>query len=229
MKLKVLATGSNGNCYILEADNGEKLILDLGIQFKEIVKAIDYDLKAVKGALVSHIHKDHSLALKEFEKTGIGVFAPYLPKQKRYSSLRFGSFYITKFPLPHNGTENYGFIINVDDKTILYLTDFEYCPYTFKSYKPDYIIVECNYQKEYVSRDLVNYEHKIAGHCELQTTKDFIVANKTEKLKNVIIVHTALGSCNRDEIKAEIQPLSNCIVDVAQANMEIELQAEIPF
>lgn len=229
MKLRVLASGSSGNCYVLEAENGDKLIIDLGIPYKEILRGLDFDLSSVKGALVSHVHKDHALAVKDFEKSGIGVFAPYLPRQKMFGSLRFGSFMITKFPLPHNGTDNYGFIIQADDKTILYLTDFEYCPYTFKSYKPDYIIVECNYQKEYVSRDLANYEHKIAGHCELQTTKDFIVANKTENLKNVVIVHTALGTCNRDEIKADIQALSNCIVDVAQANMEINLMADVPF
>lgn len=56
MKLTCLATGSSGNCYLLQADNGETLILDCGISIKEIKKGLDWDIRSVSGVIVSHAH-----------------------------------------------------------------------------------------------------------------------------------------------------------------------------
>ena len=56
MNLKCLSSGSQGNCYILTANNGEKLILDCGITIKEIKKGLDWNLRSVVGVIVSHSH-----------------------------------------------------------------------------------------------------------------------------------------------------------------------------
>ncbi|SQC85437.1 metallo-beta-lactamase domain protein [Clostridium perfringens] len=53
--IKVLASGSKGNGYLVVAGE-EKLILELGIPFKEMLKAIDFNLEGVVGALISHKH-----------------------------------------------------------------------------------------------------------------------------------------------------------------------------
>lgn len=56
MQLTVVNTGSSsGNCYILESD-GHKILLDLGVRWKEVLHAIDYDLSAIDFALVTHSH-----------------------------------------------------------------------------------------------------------------------------------------------------------------------------
>ena len=44
MKLKVLGSGSKGNCYIMEANNGDNIIIEQGLNFKKILEAMDYDL-----------------------------------------------------------------------------------------------------------------------------------------------------------------------------------------
>lgn len=51
MKLKCIATGSSGNCYLLQAGSGETLILDCGIPIKEIKKGLDWNIKDVVGVL----------------------------------------------------------------------------------------------------------------------------------------------------------------------------------
>lgn len=56
MKLKCLATGSSGNCYLLQTDNGETLILDCGISIKEIKKGLDWNIRGIKGVIISHTH-----------------------------------------------------------------------------------------------------------------------------------------------------------------------------
>ncbi|MEB3374489.1 hypothetical protein SFC43_18645 [Bacteroides sp. CR5/BHMF/2] len=48
MKLIVLGSSSSGNCYIL--DNGtESLIIEAGIRFQEVKKALDFNLRKVVG------------------------------------------------------------------------------------------------------------------------------------------------------------------------------------
>lgn len=54
-KLKILSSGSIGNAYILEC-NGERLLLELGVKWQEILKGLNYKLGDVVGVLVSHSH-----------------------------------------------------------------------------------------------------------------------------------------------------------------------------
>lgn len=56
MKIKVLSSSSNGNCYILQSLQNESLIIEAGVPWKEILKELDYDLKGVVGCLISHEH-----------------------------------------------------------------------------------------------------------------------------------------------------------------------------
>ena len=47
MRLKCVNTGSqNGNCYILENDT-EALILDAGVRYKDVLKALDYNISGL--------------------------------------------------------------------------------------------------------------------------------------------------------------------------------------
>lgn len=55
MKLKCIDSGSNGNCYILHA-NDSAILLDIGVRWKEVLRAIDYNLSAIDFALVTHSH-----------------------------------------------------------------------------------------------------------------------------------------------------------------------------
>lgn len=55
LMLRVVATGSSGNCYILSDDN-KNLIIDAGVKMIEIKRAINYNLKSVSGCIISHEH-----------------------------------------------------------------------------------------------------------------------------------------------------------------------------
>lgn len=51
--LKVINSGSDGNCYILECQES-KMLIELGIPWKDILKSINYKIDNVAGCLVSH-------------------------------------------------------------------------------------------------------------------------------------------------------------------------------
>ena len=231
LTLKTLSTGSSGNCYLLSTEN-ETLILDCGIPMKDIKKGLEYNITKVVGVAVSHSHQDHSRCVDDFKKMGIYVFTPYADSDvPEKSKMKYGSFYITAFKLPHNDTPNYGFLIEVDSRKILYMTDFEYCKYRFTNMNVDHILIECNYQSELVNRDLPNYEHKIKGHCSLETCKNFIEVNATNSLKTVLLLHMGGETCNPEECVAGIKKVAkNAYVDYARKGLEIELKKDLcPF
>lgn len=74
MKLIVLGSSSSGNCYIL--DNGkEALIIEAGIRFQEVKKALDFNLRKVVGCVVTHAHNDHAKYIKAMVDSGFHTLA----------------------------------------------------------------------------------------------------------------------------------------------------------
>ena len=63
---------------------------------------------------------DHSKSVSEINKMGIPVFPPYESldrieaDEKVMLAEKFGNSIIRAFQLPHNGTRNCGFLIEVD-------------------------------------------------------------------------------------------------------------------
>lgn len=204
MLLKCLGTGSQqGNCYLLSSET-EILILDCGLPIREIKKGLNWDISRVAGVCTTHAHLDHAKSVKDFENMGIKVWKPY-HEENLADHMKFGGFSVQCFPLSHNGVMNFGFYINVNGQKILYLTDYEYCRFNFKSLQVNHILIECNYQKELVDRDLPNYEHKIRGHASLETCKSFIYANRTNAFRTVILCHMGAETTIAEECLAEVQ------------------------
>lgn len=238
MTFKVLGSGSSGNCYLLE-HNGDVLILDCGIPVKDIKIGLNFNISNVVGCAITHSHADHNKSVEDLKKMGIRTVEFYQIEdwsddKYKHFCVGFGNFVIKPFPLPHNGTLNYGFLITDRERKekALYLTDFEYCKYNFKSLGVNHIFIECNYQQDLVARDLPNYEHKIRGHCSLDTCKGFIQANVTNNLKTVVLLHMGTETTVPEECVTAIKKVvkSNVYVDYAYKGLEIELKTEeCPF
>lgn len=226
MFVRCIGTGSSGNCYALYDNDGKILLLDLGLARKQILKGIDFNVSDVVGAVVSHGHRDHAKAVKDFENMGIKVWKPF-SENNLTDRMKFEGFSVQCFPLPHNGVANFGFYINANGQKILYLTDYEYCRFNFKSLQVNHIICECNYQQELVSRDLANYEHKIWGHSSLDYCKRFISDNKTSSLRTVILCHMGVETTIAEECLSEVQKVVGegvkCVCAVAGETVELSL------
>lgn len=140
-----------------------------------------------------------------------------------------GDFDIQCFDLPHNGVENRGFIIRVDGQTICYMTDLEYCPYSLTSQNIDTMIVECNYMKNLVPDDLPNLQHKVLGHCELDTTIG-ILQGSLRTLKHIILVHMGQGTLDREKAMERIRDVVPEYITVmwARADRNYDISA-CPF
>lgn len=231
LTLKCLASGSSGNCYLLENDN-EVLILDCGIPIKAIKQGLNWDISKVVGVAVSHGHSDHCKAFHDLNDMGILIFDPYRYCEPDYirrdemRAIKYGDFNITAFQLPHNGTANCGFYIRVDGQSILYMTDFEYCHYVFKNQKVNHILIEANHSKDLLDRDRPNYEHSVRGHADIEVTCKFLEVNKTEQLRNVILIHLSSECGDADLFKETAEKVVDCPVYVAEKGLSVTLNAE---
>lgn len=243
MKLKVLGSGSSGNCYLLTADNGETLLLDAGLPIMDIKRGLNWDIKCVVGAVVTHSHKDHSLSVTDLEHMGIPVFKPYEslePMETGFTCGKIMAFDLTTLDgkWTHTNADGsecpcYGFyIIHPEMGSLVYVTDTEFVKWRF--HEVNHILISCNYQKKYIAEDSNNAKksHVYRGHMELETVKEFVLANKSDSLQNVILCHLSRDNSDADECVTEVKkiaPLAN--VDYAAAEKEWILRngKECPF
>ena len=56
MKLYCLNTGSEGNGYVIEASNGDSLLLEAGEKAIDMKKVLNFNISKIQGMLVSHEH-----------------------------------------------------------------------------------------------------------------------------------------------------------------------------
>lgn len=226
MNLKILATGSSGNCYLLSSET-ETLIIEAGIPYKRILKGLDFNLMNVVGVLVGHSHSDHSKSAEDFKMAGIPVFDSYdseMEKQVR----TYGKFVIHSFKLEHDVPCKGFYILHPDMGSLVYLTDTEYCKYRFP--KVNHILIEANYDARLIPEDHPARLHILKGHMELQTTKGFVQANKSSELRNVILCHMSEDNMDFDVMQNEISEVAGKRVRtvVAESGLQVEL-SQYPF
>ena len=167
--------------------------------------------------------------LQEKLETVYGEKIIGLPEKR---SVTISEWIVTPFYLPHDSTPNFGFLIDLPDDAgrLLYATDFEYIPFTFKSLKINYFLLECNHQSDLVDRSEAKYEHSLRGHSELETVKEIIRVNKTPDMRNVILCHLSSGWSDPETMQKEVQSVAGkwVNVDVAHAGMSVEM-SKYPF
>lgn len=246
MLLKVLGSSSHGNCYILESAN-EALILECGVRFEEVKKALDFNLNKVVGCLITHEHKDHCKAVQNFLKARIPVFASagtirevepkgyFLPLIIEAGvAFKVGSFKILPFDVKHDCAEPLGFMIRHEEAgTILFATDTYYLPHTFQGLNN--ILIECNYSNEILERNIqkglvpqVVRTRTIESHMSFETCRDALLANDLSAVNNIVLLHLSDGNSDAQAFKEGIFQATAKRVHVADKGMKLNFN-KTPF
>jgi phosphoribosyl 1,2-cyclic phosphodiesterase len=204
LNIQILGSSSKGNCYVLRADE-EILILECGIKFKEIQKALKFNFKNIVGCLVSHEHQDHSKSIRDFTRRSIDVyshkntfitlgFSSHRAKPvEALKEFNVGGFKILPFDVQHDAIAPLGFLIQHKSfGKLLFVTDTYYIKYKFKDL--DYLMIECNHSTEIVKERFENKEIHYSvmkrlfnSHMSLENVKEFLRANDTSKLKEIYL------------------------------------------
>lgn len=236
MELRVLATGSTGNCYLLTAE-GETLILDAGIKVRDIVLALD---NPAVGCVVTHEHGDHALSALKLARRGIPVVtsrgtadaigaaeADGIIIAKPLQVLHVGGFKVMGFPVEHDAAEPMGFLISRGRESLVYLTDTYYCRYTFPGI--NYWIVECNYIDDMLTETNESLRKRlIQSHLSLARLKDMLKANDLSTAAQVVLVHLSDSRSDEMQMVSEVSGITDAEVTAARAGLSIRLDRE-PF
>jgi len=234
--IRVIATGSTGNSYIIQAGE-EILLLELGINFKDIKKALNYDLSKVVGALVTHEHKDHSKGVNDAMKSGIDVYMssgtmngidlnfnyshrmPYLLEHNTMAKI--GNFTIISFNTQHDVNEPLGFLIyHHEIGKILFATDTYYLKSKFQNV--DHILIECNYSEDVLPTLPPWRARVIKSHMSLEVLKQTLKTWDLEGTKDITLIHISHDNGNPDRFQKEIEEMTGIKTYAAVPGLEIK-------
>jgi phosphoribosyl 1,2-cyclic phosphodiesterase len=247
MRLQVINSNSAGNAYILENDQ-EALLIECGVRFDRIKKALGFNLGKVAGCIVTHEHKDHCVAANDVIAAGIFLYAsPGTHKamgtrDNHYASAvlpgtecHIGRFRILPFDIQHDCEQPLGYLINHPETgTILFLTDSYYCKHKFTGL--NHIIIEANYSQSILD-DRVRSgssigslrDRVIESHMSLDTCRETLLANNLSKVQNIVLIHLSDSNSNAKQFKREIESATGKVVYVAEAGLIIENFNKQPF
>lgn len=240
MKLNVLGSDSNGNCYILQT-NKEALIIEAGVRMSEVKKALKWQISKVVGAVISHEHNDHAEHIKDFIANGITVLAhPCVFKAKGIENLSFrkeihphqgyivGGFKVRTIPVCHD-VPCLGFVIEHEDMgKLLFITDTMMLEYRVPNL--NHILLEANYADDIlqakIDAGLVPLSMKprlIHSHMEIRTTKDILQDSDLSGVNEIVLIHLSNGNSNEERFVREVKEVTGKPVYAATAGLELNL------
>jgi len=225
MKFNQHYSSSAGNLYEIMSVNGERLLIEAGVVWPKMRRALNNDLHNIQGCLLSHEHADHSKAAKDVMKAGIDIYASYgtlreldLLEERRAKLLRpekltmVGNFSVMPFPVRHDAAEPMGFIIIADNKALLFLTDTGSLDYTFRT-PFEIVAIECSYNKKYLQKRVDKGEipktvakRLLLNHMEesetLRTLQNFI---NLDKCREIHLLHLSADNINKERVKKKFE------------------------
>jgi phosphoribosyl 1,2-cyclic phosphodiesterase len=223
--LKVIGTGSKGNCYLLTVGD-EVLVIEAGVNFTAIKKALNFDLSKVGGVLVTHEHGDHSCAVKDFQKFGKDIYCTKgtaeALKLKNYYDVKprelFESLNISfaAFETFHDAADPCGFLIEFNGKRLVFLTDSSDLDYKFGNV--DYWIIEANYSNKKLQKSGLDNRLKKRiqeNHMSIDRCKTILDHHNA---KFAVLIHASENHADKEEF---IKKIPYAIF--AENGMEIEL------
>jgi len=246
MELTIIGTGSKGNAYIL-GNKDEVLLIECGVNIKEIKQALNFDLSKVVGCICTHEHMDHSKSIWDVMKLGINVYSSngtlksrFVDEQSRAKKIvskqtfQIGNFKILAFDVKHDAAEPLGFLIEHPDcGKVLFLTDTNYCEYTFPGLNN--IIIEANFSKEIIDRKFGSESgleflrnRILRSHFSLTNCKDMLSANDLSKVNNIVLIHLSDSNSDEKQFHKEVSELTGKNVTVANNGMKINFN-KTPF
>lgn len=235
MNIKVIGSGSSGNCYRI-SDGETAILLEAGLPIKKIKAGCDFNLSAVSGCLVTHEHGDHAVAINDVMKAGVDVYATRGTAQAAdatmyrmhlldagcldrsnnpvYHSFKVGTLKIKPFTVNHDAVEPVGYLITsaATGGRLLFITDSYYTEYTFP--KLTHIMIEANYSAETIADD-PNARRVRRSHMSIETCLKTLAANDLSAVQEIWLIHLSSRNADAEKFKQLTQEATGCPVYIA--------------
>ena len=204
LRVTILASGSSGNCTLLETDQ-TRLLVDAGLGKKETLRrlaAVGRDVDRLDGIVISHEHTDHigSLAqvlgqwratvyLNEATHTEVLRILPETSHKRldRIEHIRAGQRFVvgdievSPFAIPHDAVDPLGFTFRAGGTKVAVVTDLGYLPELVKVHlrDSDCLMLESNHDLEMLKVGPYPWHIKQrvmsrTGHLSNHTVSEFL-------------------------------------------------------
>lgn len=243
MKVIVLSSGSKGNTTYIETQT-TKILIDIGNTCKYITEklsTIGVTLGEINAILITHTHTDHIKGLKTFTNNySAPIYItekmhPKIPYVKQYkyiesSLITIRDIKINIIKTSHDAEDSVGYIINNNDKSIVYITDTGYIN---KKYHPmlsnrDIYIMESNHDVEMLNNGpypfplrqrILSDKGHLSNHDSAKYIGDFIGPKTT----NIVLAHLSHEN-NTPELAKETLLAKLQEINMTQIHIDIALQ-----
>lgn len=233
MHIQTIGSGSSGNCYLIKG-SATSLLLEAGISYKKMQKAVKFKTSQIKGVLVTHEHLDHAKHVREYMNNGLDVYMTQGTRDalkldnnyrlkiiKERNAFKVDDFKILPFEAVHDAAEPVGFVIANGDNKLLYATDTKYIKYQIPGLT--HIMLEANHEYEYMMQNVQDgvIHQSLANrimdsHMSLETAIKYLSKIDTSKLKEVMLIHLSDTNSRRNYFKEKIQGATGVLVTVAK-------------
>ena len=213
-----LASGSSGNCYYLGTPE-YGILIDAGISvrtIRKILKDKEIDFDKIVAILATHDHGDHiksvgslgekyHLPIYSTERVHDGIDRSRFVEETLFQSRKIiekevpfmiRDFQIEAFEVPHDSSENVGYMIRFGNQCFTIATDVGYITETVARYlcMANHLVLESNYDEEMLRfgsyPDFL--KERVAsktGHLSNQEAAEFLAVNYSPTWKNVWLCH----------------------------------------
>lgn len=232
IQFRPLASSSAGNCYHV-TDGRTELLIEAGIRFTDIRKALDFRVTRLAGVLISHEHMDHSRAAADLAKAGVDVYASAgtiaargltghrikVVEPKRQFDI--GTWTIMPFDVEHDAEQPLGFLLaNRDGEKLVFITDSYYCRYTFSGLT--HIAIEANYSLRILDENIAAGRvhpamrpRLLRSHFSLENVLDFLRANDLSIVQEVHLLHLSDNNSDEELFRRRVQEATGKPVYIA--------------
>lgn len=204
-----LASSSHGNAYVV-SDGHTSILLECGIPFRKLQKALGFHMGDIMACFVSHEHKDHAHSHLDLIKSGIPVYASngtaealgcdLIQTMEERQEVSIGTLDVLPFATFHDAAEPFGFLIRsrADGDKLMFATDTVNLAYAFPGV--NIMAIECNYSDEILSmatRLPDKVQHRIRNsHMEIGRTCTFLQQADRSYMRTVYLLHLSDGCSN---------------------------------
>ena len=228
MDIKVIASGSSGNAYLI-GDGHTRLLLDAGIPFKRIQIGCGFRTSSIDGCLVTHRHGDHAAAIPKLLQRGITVYSnadvvglyPGVQHVETRREFRAGTFRILPFEAEHD-VPCYGYQVTSTEtgEKLVYITDSAYIRYTFTGLT--HLMIEANYAEDIMLGNVrdekiqFSLAERVAGtHMRIETLLDLLRSNDMSKVRQIYLLHLSDNNSDAEAFKKMVQQETGAEVYIA--------------
>ena len=194
------------------------IIIDMGISYLTLKRSLEENSLSFvdfQGILITHCHKDHTSGLSTLvNKTQLNVYIPegmydslkeYVPRSRCVfidDNFTINDVNIELIHTSHDAPSSVGYIIEHNNKTLVYVTDTGYInrKYLDKMVGKDLYFIESNHDEVMLMDGPYPRFLNDKGHLSNNTTSKYLSKLVRENTKNIILAH--LSEKNNTEEKA---------------------------